>query len=77
MDRNLQTVFIILVLLLSISCANKNIFTQGQWIDLTHEFSKETIYWPTSPTFKKETVYEGHTDKGYYYSAYKFSTAEH
>ncbi|NIP38689.1 MAG: cyclase family protein [Candidatus Dadabacteria bacterium] len=62
---------------LSISCAGKNMLTHGQWIDLTHEFSEQTIYWPTSPTFKKETVYEGNTEKGYYYSAYKFSTAEH
>ena len=28
-------------------------------------------------TFKKTTVYEGYTDKGFYYTAYAFSTAEH
>ena len=50
---------------------------QGEWIDLTHEFSAETIYWPTSDPFRKETVFQGHTDAGYYYTAYKFSTAEH
>jgi kynurenine formamidase len=76
MYRNLH-IIILLITLPILSCANKNIFTEGQWIDLTHEFSEETIYWPTSPVFKKETVYEGHTDKGYYYSAYTFSTAEH
>ncbi len=77
MYRNMQITLIISVMLFSISCAGKNMFTEGQWIDLTHEFSEKTIYWPTSPTFKKVTVYEGHTEKGYYYSAYKFSTAEH
>jgi len=77
MYRTLPIVVVLLLTITFLSCANKNIFTEGRWIDLTHDFSEETIYWPTSPTFKKETVYEGHTEKGYYYSAYKFSTAEH
>lgn len=50
---------------------------EGQWIDLTHAFSEETIYWPTADTFRKTTVAEGDTDAGYYYSAYNFSAAEH
>ena len=51
--------------------------SKGRWIDLTHEFSAETIYWPTSRSFGRETVFEGYTEKGYYYSAYYFATAEH
>lgn len=54
-------------------CPLKN----GKWIDLTYDFSENTIYWPTSDKFKLETVSEGLTDKGYYYSAYKFCAAEH
>ena len=77
MYRNLYLIFVLSITLPILSCANKNIFNEGQWIDLTYEFSEETIYWPTSTTFKKETVYEGHIEKGFYYSAYKFSTAEH
>ena len=50
---------------------------KGKWIDLTHEFSEEAIYWPTANTFKKETVFHGHTDAGFYYTAYNFSAAEH
>ena len=49
----------------------------GQWIDLTHEFSEDAIYWPTADSFKKTAVFEGHTDKGFYYTAYNFSAAEH
>ncbi len=49
----------------------------GQWIDLTHEFSEEAIYWPTAETFKKTTVFHGHTKAGFYYTAYNFSAAEH
>lgn len=46
-------------------------------IDLSHDYSKETIYWVTAKQFKMDTVFEGHTDKGFYYTANNFSTAEH
>ena len=49
----------------------------GRWIDLTHPFNAETVYWPTAKTFEKETVFAGHTDGGYYYTAYNFAAAEH
>ena len=52
-------------------------FPAGKWIDLSHDFSDETIYWVTAEPFKRETVAEGMTDKGYYYSAYNYSAAEH
>lgn len=50
---------------------------QGEWIDLTHDLSSEAIFWPTASPFEKTTDFEGTTDKGFYYSAYSFSTAEH
>jgi kynurenine formamidase len=50
---------------------------EDQWIDLSHDFSEETIYWPTSEPFKLDTVFSGKTDKGYFYSAYKYCAAEH
>lgn len=49
----------------------------GKWIDLSHDFSEDTIYWVTAEPFKRTTVAEGATDSGYYYSAYNFSGAEH
>ena len=48
-----------------------------RWVDLSYAFSPQTIYWPTDEDFKHETVFEGMTDKGYYYSSYKFSAEEH
>ncbi len=68
----------LLVLIASISfpVMADNVF-KGRWIDLTHEFSEETIYWPTAESYKKTTVFEGHTDAGFYYTAYNFSAAEH
>jgi len=46
-------------------------------IDLTYPFDANTVYWPTAETFKLETDFEGVTDKGYFYSAYRYSAAEH
>jgi kynurenine formamidase len=49
----------------------------GRWIDLTHDFSSETIYWPTGKPFALEVVSAGRTPAGYYYAANNFSAAEH
>lgn len=49
----------------------------GEWIDLTHEFSPETIYWPTAKPFDLEVVSAERTPAGYYYAANNFTAAEH
>lgn len=68
------------LLLVSVTTATTvfadNLF-DGTWIDLTHDFSEQAIYWPTAKSFKKTTVFEGQTDAGFYYTAYDFSAAEH
>lgn len=46
-------------------------------IDLTYAFDASTVYWPTAEGFKLETDFEGTTEKGYFYSAYRYSAAEH
>lgn len=48
-----------------------------EWIDLTHELSPDAVFWPTAERFQMRTDFEGFTDRGYYYSAYTFTTAEH
>jgi len=50
---------------------------EGEWVDLTYPFDEQTIYWPTADKFRLDTVSEGLTDKGYYYSAFEFCAAEH
>ena len=52
-------------------------FPSGQVVDLSYSFDADTVYWPTAETFHLEKDFEGVTDKGYYYAANKFSTAEH
>ena len=49
----------------------------GRWIDLTHPFNEESVYWPTAEMFELEEVFHGHTEGGWYYTAYNFSAAEH
>ncbi|HEV8367338.1 MAG TPA: cyclase family protein [Pyrinomonadaceae bacterium] len=50
---------------------------QHRIVDLTYAFDAESVYWPTAETFKLEKDFEGLTEKGYYYSAYRFAAAEH
>jgi kynurenine formamidase len=52
-------------------------FTGGEWIDLTHEFSAETLYWPTAQNFALETEFHGQTAKGYFYEANRYRASEH
>jgi len=60
------------------SCAQRELdLNHGRWIDLTHPFSAETIYWPNAEHFKLEKVYDGHAAGGYHYSANRYSAAEH
>lgn len=52
-------------------------FPQGKIVDLSHDFSEETIYWPTAEQFKLVNVFQGFTDHGFFYDANKYSAAEH
>ncbi|MFL0353738.1 cyclase family protein [Xanthomarina sp. GH4-25] len=81
--------FSLIVICLLASCDNKQRATQEInkeipkdtireiIIDLSHVYSDETIYWVTAQEFKLDTVFKGQTDKGFYYSANNFSSAEH
>jgi len=63
----------------AMACApdNPDLLRTGRWIDLTHDFSAETIYWPTAKPFALEVVSAQRTPAGYYYAANNFSAAEH
>ncbi len=57
--------------------ADQPAFPDGTWLDLSYDYSSETIYWPTSEPFRFDTVFAGHTEAGFYYTAYQFCSAEH
>jgi kynurenine formamidase len=49
----------------------------GTWIDLTHDFAADTIYWPTADGFELEVLSRDFTEAGYFYAANRFEAAEH
>ena len=74
--RRLQ-LLLILLLAIPVAAQRRNDFPNGRIVDLTHAFDSNSVYWPTAEQFKLETDFEGVTDKGYFYSAYRYSAAEH
>lgn len=57
--------------------AVSDMLTSATWTDLSHDFSSETIYWPTAAPFSLHVVSAERTPAGYYYAANDFSTSEH
>jgi len=51
--------------------------TALRYVDLSHEYSAEAIFWPTAEGFRLDVVADGMTPQGYYYAANNFSGAEH
>lgn len=52
--------------------------TAGSWVDLTHSFSAQSIYWPTDTAgFQLEELAYGPTPGGWFYSSYRYASAEH
>lgn len=73
----LHLLVIVLILAVPVVAQKSSGFPNGRVVDLTYAFSADTVYWPTAEQFKLETDFEGVTDKGYFYSAYRYSAAEH
>ena len=71
------TPLLFLVLVTPVMAQRNSVLTTGRVVDLTHAFDSQSVYWPTAEAFKLETDFEGMTDKGYFYSAYRYSAAEH
>ncbi len=75
--RNNITIISLLLFISACTIETRHKFPDGEWVDLSHDFSEQTVAWPTAEMFKFETVFEGMTDAGFYYSAYQFAAAEH
>ena len=73
----LHLLVIVLVLAVPVVAQKSGAFPPGRIVDLTYAFDQNSVYWPTAEQFKLETDFEGVTDKGYFYSAYRYSAAEH
>src|ERR1700752_2431390 len=73
----LHLLVILLTLVVPVMAQKSGAFPSGRVVDLTYAFDANSVYWPTAEQFKLETDFEGVTDKGYFYSAYRYSAAEH
>ena len=71
------TLLVFLFLVVPVMAQKPGGFPPGRVVDLTYAFDESSVYWPTAQQFKLETDFEGVTDKGYFYSAYRYSAAEH
>ncbi|MUP43592.1 cyclase family protein [Christiangramia aestuarii] len=69
--------FLLCILIFQNIFGQDNSLSEREFIDLTHAFSEESVYWVTAKEFQLEKVAQGKTDAGFYYSANNFSTAEH
>lgn len=69
--------FVCLTLFYSCAREKNNALFDGTWIDLSYTYDTQTPYWPTAEGFQLDTVFEGMTAGGYYYSAFQFKSAEH
>jgi kynurenine formamidase len=52
-------------------------FAGGEWVDLTHDFSSNTLYWPTAQGFALEVEFKGLAPQGYFYAANRYRASEH
>ncbi len=73
----LRALVVVLILVVPVLAQKSGAFPSGRIVDLTYAFDANSVYWPTAEQFKLETDFEGMTDKGYFYSAYRYSAAEH
>src|SRR5690349_14650011 len=73
----LHLLVIVVMLAVPVFAQTSSRFPNGRVLDLTYAFGADSVYWPTAEQFKLETDFEGVTDKGYFYSAYRYSAAEH
>jgi kynurenine formamidase len=77
MKKNL---FYILAGIFLVSCQpadRTKMLQNAAWIDLTHDYDSNTVYWPTNIRFRHDTVFCGINNKGYFYSSFKYSAEEH
>jgi len=52
--------------------------SEYHFVDLSHAYGSDTLYWPTAPSrFEKTVISYGETESGEFYSAFSICTPEH
>ncbi len=65
------------LLLSLVLCYQDSLMPKGRWLDLSHDYAEDTVYWPTADGFHLNVDHAGPTEAGYYYAANSFTAAEH
>ena len=78
----MKNLIIFLFVVITLSCNQSRpdiakVLSGGKWIDLSWDFDENTVYWPTDVPFKHDTVFYGLSEKGYFYSTFKYAAEEH
>jgi hypothetical protein len=71
----LRALVVVLIVIIPVMGQKSLVLPPDRIVDLTYAFDANSVYWPTAEQFKLETDFEGMTDKGYFYSAYRYSAA--
>jgi len=56
-------------------CSTSLLMPSGRWVDLSWDYSDETLYWPTEGKFELQKLAAGMTDSGYGYDSDRFCSA--
>jgi kynurenine formamidase len=78
--RNRLTRWPVILTLAAMACSRgptTERWPAGTLVDLSHEYSEQTVFWPTAEAFRLQKVADGVTPLGYYYAANNFATSEH
>jgi len=80
----LRDVSLALVLLVPAACRGAAVGSESQAesrpervLDLSHPYDSETVYWPTAEGFRLHVDAKGVNERGFWYEANSFSSAEH
>jgi kynurenine formamidase len=68
------TLTVLGLLLAAPGCARTPSIT---WVDLTHPFDQQTVYWPHNQAFEWKKTDWGMTEKGFWYASAAFAASEH
>jgi kynurenine formamidase len=77
MHPPLRTPSSLLLALALAACGAPPALSDLRWIDLSHDFASDTVYWPTAPLFELTVDSKGMTDQGYWYESNTFKSSEH
>lgn len=80
MSMSIRSLSFVLLAVFTVSCASTSRAfdaADADWVDLSHDFSEETLYWPTAEPFKLVTEFRGVNAKGFFYASSRYSASEH